>query len=170
MEGFPSGLASVDLEACSVTMTADASVYPMDAVYGAAFVFIARCYVLLDQPDPGHFSITLSPKSSAGVEVAQLRELVGEFANELLACAWRGALTQSNRVLIENVATQAFTGAMGAPSLDELEAFDFSDEAFEDPLGIATSWEEKYKGGKSKSKGEEKGTGNGGGEVSDEGA
>ena len=36
------------------------------------------------------------------------------------------------------------SGAMGAPSLDDLESFDFSSEAFEDPLGIALSWEEKY--------------------------
>ena len=40
---------------------------------------------------------------------------------------------------------QAFAGAMGPPSLTELEAFDFSDEPFDDPLGIAQSWEEKYK-------------------------
>jgi hypothetical protein len=33
---------------------------------------------------------------------------------------------------------------MGPPSLDDLEKFDFSAEAFDDPLGIAMSWEEKY--------------------------
>ena len=39
---------------------------------------------------------------------------------------------------------QAISGAMGPPSLDELEDFDFTEEPFEDPLGIAQSWEEKY--------------------------
>ena len=34
---------------------------------------------------------------------------------------------------------------MGPPSLDDLAAFDFSEESFEDPLGIAMSWEDKYK-------------------------
>jgi hypothetical protein len=43
---------------------------------------------------------------------------------------------------------------MGAPSLDDLEKFEFGDEAFEDPLGIAMSWEEKY--GKNKKAAEEK--------------
>jgi hypothetical protein len=43
------------------------------------------------------------------------------------------------------VTTQALAGAMGAPSLDELEKFDFSGETFDDPLGIALSWEEKHK-------------------------
>ena len=33
---------------------------------------------------------------------------------------------------------------MGPPTLDDLEKFDFSDETFEDPLGIAMSWEDKH--------------------------
>ncbi|MEI8259300.1 MAG: hypothetical protein WCJ30_26835 [Deltaproteobacteria bacterium] len=43
------------------------------------------------------------------------------------------------------VTSQAISAAMGPPSLDDLAAFDFGDESFEDPLGIAMSWEEKYK-------------------------
>ena len=39
---------------------------------------------------------------------------------------------------------QALAGAMGPPSLDDLANFDFSDDGFEDPLGIAQSWEEKH--------------------------
>ena len=37
------------------------------------------------------------------------------------------------------------TGAPAEPSLDDLANFDFTEEAFDDPLGIAMSWEEKYK-------------------------
>ena len=33
---------------------------------------------------------------------------------------------------------------MGPPSLDDLASFDFSDQGFDDPLGIAMSWEEKH--------------------------
>jgi hypothetical protein len=77
--------------------------------------------------------------------MADLTPLVGEFANELLSCAWRHQITQNNRALIEAVTTQAIGGAMGPPSLDDLEKFDFSAEKLEDPLGIAVSWEEKYK-------------------------
>ncbi len=45
---------------------------------------------------------------------------------------------------IETVTVQAIAGAMGEPSLDDLADFDFTDEALDDPLGIAQSWEEKY--------------------------
>ena len=133
----------------SVALLADASIYPLDAIYGAAYVFIDRCFVSIDRPQPQQYRISLASKE-AGVGPAVLRALVGEFGNELLACAWRYKITQDNRAIIEATTMQALAGAMGHPTLDDLAALDFSEEAFEDPLGIATSWEDKYgKGGKS---------------------
>jgi hypothetical protein len=70
--------------------------------------------------------------------------MVGGFANELLSCAYRHRLAKDNRATVEAVTNAALAGALGPPTLDELEDFDFSNEAFEDPLGIAQSWEDKY--------------------------
>jgi His-Xaa-Ser system protein HxsD len=123
----------------SARLELDESVYPLEAIYGASYIFIDRCWVLLDKP--GKFRVTLTPKKDG----EDLQALAGEFANELLSCAWRHQITQQNQAVIEAVTTQALAGAMGPPSLDELEKFDFSAETFEDPLGIAKSWEEKYK-------------------------
>jgi His-Xaa-Ser system protein HxsD len=144
VEGFPDELARVDLDAGSVRIELDEALYPLEALYGAAYIFIDRCYVILDRPAAGRLRATLAPKRG-GVDVHGLRTLVGEFANELLSCAWRHQITQANRAAIEQVAVQAIGGAMGPPSLDELQKFDFTGEALEDPLGIAMSWEEKYK-------------------------
>lgn len=141
---LPPDLASADLSTGSAILELDGTVYPLEALYGASFVFIDRCYVLLDKPAEGKFRVVLSPKRGAADEEA-LRVLVGEFANELLACAWRHQITQENRAVIEAVTMQAIAGAMGPASLDDLAAFDFTEEPFEDPLGIALSWEEKYK-------------------------
>lgn len=143
MEGFPDDIVSVDLGAASVSMRVDATLYPLDALYGAAYVFIDRCYVLLDRPSPSEARVTLAWKKGEPPDGA-LRALAGEFANELLSCAWRSKINEESRGIIEKVTAQALGGAMGAPTLDDLEKFDFSDEAFEDPLGIALSWEEKY--------------------------
>jgi His-Xaa-Ser system protein HxsD len=143
LPGFPSELGSVDVASPSVTLRVDAAVYPLDALYGAAYVFIDRCYVLLDKPDAS-WRVTLSWKKGEP-SPEQLRALAGEFANELLSCAWRANIAAESRSIIESVTAQALAGAMGPPSLDELEKFDFSDDAFDDPLGIATSWEEKHK-------------------------
>ncbi len=119
----------------------DETLYPLAAVYGAAYVFIDRCYVHLDRPADKRISVTLWLKPGSTL-VAE--ELAGEFGNELLGQAWRHEISQENRALIELVATRALAGSAGPPGLDELLADD-GGEAFEDPLGIAMSWEEKYK-------------------------
>jgi len=144
MNDFPEGLTALDLAAGSVRLELDDTLYPLEAIYGAAYIFIDRCFVLLDRPSPGRVRATLSPKK-AGATADALRTLAGEFANELLSCAWRHRITQENRAVIEQVTVQAIGGAMGPPSLDDLAKFDFTGDALEDPLGIAQSWEEKYK-------------------------
>lgn len=143
LEGLPQDLVVHDPAEGAVTVTLDASLYPVEAVYGASYIFIDRCYVLLDRPRGGSFSVTLTPKAAATPE--QLRAMVGELANELLTQAWRQKILDENRVILETVTTQALAGMQGAPTLDDLSAFDFSEESFDDPLGIAMSWEEKYK-------------------------
>ena len=69
----------------------------------------------------------------------------GEFQNELLGQAWRRQIARENRAMIEAITSRALGGAAGPPGLDELLAMDIGEgSAFEDPLGIAMSWEEKY--------------------------
>ena len=144
IEGIPEDLARIDLDDARAIVDVDAGIYPLEALYGAAYVFIDRCYVFLDRPEPTKLRVVLSPKTLDGDPKEQLRDLVGELANELVSAAWRHQITQENRAQIEAVTMQAISGAMGPPSLDDLEDFDFTEEAFEDPLGIAMSWEEKY--------------------------
>jgi His-Xaa-Ser system protein HxsD len=144
LEGLPKDLVAHDPAEGSATVTVDASVYPIEALYGAAYIFIDRCYVLIDKAREGAFAVTLTPKA-AGATAETLRAMVGEFANELLSQAWRQKILEENRVILEAVTTQALAGAMGPPTIDDLASFDFSEEGFDDPLGIAMSWEEKHK-------------------------
>ncbi|RMG11515.1 MAG: His-Xaa-Ser system protein HxsD [Deltaproteobacteria bacterium] len=119
------------------------SLYPLDAIYGASYIFIDRCYVLLDAPDEETVVVELMGRTS--LDEAALRDLAGEFSNELLSQAWRREITEYNRPVIEAVAAQALAGAtMGAGGEAFDETMDFDSDAFEDPLGIAMSWEEKY--------------------------
>ena len=144
LPGIPSHVAAATLDHGAAHLELDAAAYPLDALYGAAYIFIDRCYVFLEKPAEGRFRVTLTQKK-AGADEAELRALVGEFANELLSCAWRHQITQNNRALIESVTLRAMAGAMGPPSLDDLAKFDFTNDApLEDPLGIAMSWEDKY--------------------------
>jgi His-Xaa-Ser system protein HxsD len=125
-----------------VELSFDEGLYPKDAVYGAAYVFIDRCYVHLDRK--GDRQITVRLKGKPGVSLDG-EALAGELENELLGQAWRRQIAEENRSLIEAITTRALAGAAGPPGLDELLATDIGpDTAFEDPLGIAMSWEEKY--------------------------
>lgn len=142
--GVPEDLARIDLDEQRAIIDVEAGLYPLEALYGAAYVFIDRCYVFLDRPSPEKLRVVLTPKQLGEDAENDLRKAVGELANELVSAAWRHQITQENRAQIESVTMQAIAGAMGPPSLDDLEDFDFTDEAFEDPLGIAMSWEEKY--------------------------
>ena len=47
--GLPADQFEVELAARSVTLTLAESIYPLEAIYGASYTFIDRCYVLLDR-------------------------------------------------------------------------------------------------------------------------
>jgi His-Xaa-Ser system protein HxsD len=132
----------------TVQLEFDESFYPKDAIYGAAYVFIDRCYVHLERSGDKRVRVTLRAKNG---QIADSQALSGELENELLGQAWRLSIAAENRQLIESITARALGGAAGPPGLDELLAMDIDEAtAFDDPLGIAMSWEEKYKkkGGK----------------------
>ena len=143
LPSIPGELASADVASGVVRLTVREELYPLDAVFAAAFTFIKDCWVVVDRADAERWRVVLTPKV-AGATATELEAWVGGFANELLACAYRHRLARDNRATVEAVTAAALAGALGPPSLEELEDFDFSNEAFEDPLGIAQSWEEKY--------------------------
>ncbi|AKT36176.1 His-Xaa-Ser system protein HxsD [Chondromyces crocatus] len=144
----PSGQLSVSATPHVVEIEFDEQLYPKDVIYGAAYVFIDRCYVHLDRVGEGRIKVTLRAKRGT----PELTDaLAGELQNELLAQAWRQEIASQNRQLIETITARALGGAAGPPGLDELLAMDIGDDtAFDDPLGIAMSWEDKY--GKKKAK------------------
>jgi len=126
-----------------IQITFDEGLYPKDAIYGAAYVLIDRCYVHLDRTGENRITVKLQPKPGVSITPEQA---IGEFQNEALGQAWRRQILDENRALIEMISSRALGGAAGPPGLDDLLALETSeDTAFDDPLGIAMSWEEKYK-------------------------
>ena len=82
-------------------------IYPLDAIYGASYLFIDRCFVFLDRPEDQVVSVRLRTKdqkqSDTGNEdLSVLEALVGEFANELLNQVLRFRITEST-AKIENI-------------------------------------------------------------------
>jgi His-Xaa-Ser system protein HxsD len=146
--GLPADLASLERGPRSIGLLVQASSYPLSAVYGAAYVFLDRCWVLLDKPDATHVRVTLAAKAADGNGGASLDTLAAEFAEELVSAAWRVGVEHDTRSLIEAAVARAHAGGDAPPSLDELAGYEFAGDAgaaTEDPLGIAMSWEEKHK-------------------------
>ncbi|MBL9021580.1 MAG: hypothetical protein JNL21_05245 [Myxococcales bacterium] len=119
------------------------SAYPRDAVYAAAFSFIDRAYVMLRRPDEAHIEIALRPKEgSAAITAAELEEALG-------AAKLTVESAEAGRAWVEGIVLGAFGAPepteteTAAPALPDLDPEDLA--AFDDPLGIAKSWEEKHK-------------------------
>lgn len=137
----------LDVEAGTMTLALDPGLYPIDVIYGAAYVLIDRCYVLLDRAQGekgkgGRYLVHLRGKSP--LDKAGLEAISGEFGNELLSQALRRKINRANAKVIEEIVTQAIAGAAGAglpqDFVDDEDDMDFLD----DPLGIAVPWEEKF--------------------------
>jgi His-Xaa-Ser system protein HxsD len=124
----------------------DLDLHSREAIFGAAYSFIDRCYVWLDKDVDGRLAIELTPRSDA----ESVEALAGDFSNELLAQSTRAMVFAANRDLVQAIVSRTLAGAgarggtAAAPPLPELDSFDVEDEPFDDPLGIAMSWEQKY--------------------------
>ena len=127
-------------------MRLEEAAFPRDAVYGAAYTFIDRCYVRLDRAGDGHLAIVLRAKIPGKMNG---EALAAEVRDEVFAQAFRLRLAEDGRELTAAIVAGAFgaggSGEPAEPSIDDLLAG--PDDAFSagsDPLGIAQSWEEKY--------------------------
>ncbi|MGH1343856.1 MAG: hypothetical protein ACRBN8_20025 [Nannocystales bacterium] len=130
----------------SVSVTLPADSHPPHVVQGAAVSFIDRCYVLMDRPSASEIRVTLSAKEAVEDE-GTLAKIADAFEARLLSSDLYHRVAADNQVLTDAVVAQAFGfGEVPAssPGLEDLEAFDFSEDAFDDPLGIAQTWEEKH--------------------------
>jgi len=124
-----------------VELDLDAEAFPRDAVYAAAFTFIDRCYVRLDQPVPGRIGISLRAKTGGALDAAAA---AAELENELLAQSWRQRISDEGSELTASIVAGAFSSAAAAPGVFVDDLLGADGAAFDDPLGIALSWEEKY--------------------------
>ncbi len=141
-----------------VRWTVRLSTYPMDAIYGASYVFLDRCYVYLDKPAPRQVEVVLRGREPLDAEA--LDALAGEFANQLLHQVLRARLAKRTGKVREMIIGRALFSAEGPESafddLDDLDDLDDEglddlddeglDDYLDDPLGIAVPWEEKYGG------------------------
>lgn len=125
-----------------VSFDVDESLYPLEAIYGAAYLFVDRCFVFLSRPNPRIVNVRLTSRGPA--TPADLDALGGEFSNELLSQSARLRLSQATTRIREYYTAAALRAAAAAPSVDDLLAELDSEELGDDPLEIMVPWEEKH--------------------------
>jgi len=112
--------------------------YPMDALYGAAYVFLDKAYLFLDNKSSKKIEVSLKGKEKLNKN--QLEDLKGEFLNELLNYTVRINLSKNNKKIREYIISQALLSAFGNDEVNKEDEIKYED----DPLGIAIPWEDKY--------------------------
>ncbi len=141
--------------------------YPLEAIFGASYVFINNAYIFLDGDPEKKIDIKLKLKPESLNSFQNIKELKGEFLNELLNFSWRHRISKENKQLREYIVGAALLGATGGGGIyrqtdssieeDTIKAIDHKaktiaeviaeneiDNSFDDPLGIAVPWEEKF--------------------------
>ena len=120
-----------------VSFTLDEELYPRDAIFGASYLFVDRCWIFLTRPSDRHVEVRLKPKE----EDSQLESLAGEFCNELLNQVVRLKVGESTRTLREYTMARAFFQNTVHASIDALLAELDAEELEQDDLEISVPWE-----------------------------
>ena len=141
-EGADVAEFTFELAEREVRFVIDETLYPRDAIYGAAYLFIDRCYVMLTRPADQRVGVRLRTKGEA--DEAALEALAGELANELLNQVLRQRVGESTAKIREFYMQRAFFEMNPAPStIDALLAELDAEELADDPLEISVPWEEQ---------------------------
>jgi His-Xaa-Ser system protein HxsD len=124
-----------------VSFVLDEEIYPRDAVYGAAYLFVDRAWVFLARPGDKQIEVRLKSQEE-GVDQEGLTKLAGEFANELLNQLVRVRVGESTAQIREYYYARAFFTDQTQSSIDALLAELDAEELEEDELEIQVPWEE----------------------------
>jgi His-Xaa-Ser system protein HxsD len=116
----------------------DEALYPLDAIYGAAYLFVDRCWIFLERPADARVQVRLRLKSDGADQ--DLHALAGEFANELLNQVVRGRVGLETATIREYYLARAFFGDDTRASIDALLAELDAEELDDDPLEIEVPW------------------------------
>jgi len=132
------------MENNSVNLLVDTKIYPLEAICKVGYIFVDQAYVFFDSGPFGKVKVSLKAKKKTTKK--ELESLKGEFLNELLHYTLRINLSRENKKIRQYIVEQAiFSAAEGEDSI-------LNDLSFDDPLGIAIPWEEKYGNNEKKNK------------------
>jgi len=143
-----------------VVISLNPKVYPLEAVYSAAYVFLDRAYILLDGDPKKEIFVELKPKNKEDLE-----KLGWDFNNELINYADYEARAKKTRkireVLLQRALITNCPSGLANSKVDDKEFEELMKDLDEDYLGnpdgmVASRGEECGKKPKRRKKGKSK--------------
>ncbi len=126
----------------------DTKFYPQDAVYSVAYLLLEKYYVKLKSGKKD--SIVMQLTSDTALDRKQTDDLMRRIEQELINQTLRLKIAKENQKLREYILGKALLGAQFGAIDNSAESPVTDEDYIDDPLGIATPWEEqKKKSGKS---------------------
>ena len=122
-----------------VRFIVDETLYPLEAIYGASYLFVDRCFVFLERAEDKKVRVQLKTKSET--TESELEILAGEFSNELLNQILRWRVSEATAQIREYTMARAFVSHPAQTSIDALLAELDAEELEEDELEIQVPWE-----------------------------
>ncbi len=130
---------SAEVDDRRVRFEVDESIYGLDVIMGASYLFLDRCYVFLDRVGDARVQVVL--RTRAATTEDELLALIGYFSSELLNQALRKQVGESNGRLRELIMAKALFAADGPSTIDRLLAELDAEEMASDDLDIPVPWE-----------------------------
>ena len=128
------------LDEREISFVVSEDLFPLDAIYGTAYLFVDRCWLFFTRPADKQVGVHLKTKTDA--DESALETLAGEFSNELLNQVIRVRLNQSTATIREYTMARAFFTTPVQSSIDALLAELDAEELEEDELEISVPWED----------------------------
>lgn len=122
-----------------VRFEVEESIYGLDVIMGASYLFLDRCYVFLDRVGDARVQVVLRTRQATSED--ELLALIGQFSSELLNQALRKQVGESNGRLRELILAKALFAADGPSTIDRLLAELDAEEMASDDLDIPVPWE-----------------------------
>ena len=123
----------------SVSFLVDETLYSLESIDGASYLFIDRCFVFLERPEDKKVLVRLRAKEPRSQE--ELEAFAGEFGNELLNQVLRWRVSEATAQIREYTMARAFVSHPAQTSIDSLLAELDAEELEDDDLEIAVPWE-----------------------------
>jgi len=122
-------------------LSLDTTIYPLEAILNASFLFLDRFYIFLKRGKHKHIlKVSLTLKRT--LPKKKYIGLSNEFFNAILQSSLRYFVSKRNKKIRDYIVNRALYSAL--PLSDSFDSQGEGLDYRKDPLGIAVPWEEKY--------------------------